>query len=222
MPIYVVGAKTASSFRAAAVDDGPASTDIDIRGQVSGSAADLARFVVQDVRGLAGATPRMLYLTGDKNRDVVMRVLAEGGVELETLRVYETRESPEFETRLSLVLEVAPKGASTSFSFSLLLLLFFWVLIVHSKDAMYWWIVYFAPSTAGFVTPILAKYFHLVGSGTTEGSENLIPARIAAIGPTTREFLLDQLRLCVDIMAQKPTPEGLVSALENHDEALLV
>ena len=110
-------------------DDGPALIDIDIRGQASGSASDLARFVVQDVRGVAGATLRMLYLTGDRNRDVVMRVLAEGGVGLETLRVYDTRESPQFETRLSLVLEVAPKGAPASFSFSL----FFVVLTDHSR-----------------------------------------------------------------------------------------
>lgn len=108
VPIYVVGAKTAFSFRAAVALDNDDPSSIDIRGQDSGNAAELGKFILEDVRGLSSV--KMLYLMGDRNRDTVVRVLGEGGVGLETLRVYETQACPEFERRLGVVLEAAPKG----------------------------------------------------------------------------------------------------------------
>ncbi len=107
--IYVVGEKTASSLRnifAQSTDIDPGS--IDIRGQESGSAANLATFILSDVHGRSGT--KLLCLTGDKNRDTISRMLSGENMRLEPLQVYRTHESSSIESRLSSILEMAPKG----------------------------------------------------------------------------------------------------------------
>lgn len=107
--VYVVGEKTSSSLRnifAQYNDIDPGS--IDIRGQESGSAANLADFILSDLHGRTGT--KLLYLTGDKNRDTISRMLSGENMRLEPLQVYRTQESPAIESRLTSVLEIAPKG----------------------------------------------------------------------------------------------------------------
>jgi uroporphyrinogen-III synthase len=53
---------------------------------------------------------KLLYLTGDKNRDTLPNILTEGGITLEALQVYETVGSPRFEEQLLCVLDDAAKG----------------------------------------------------------------------------------------------------------------
>lgn len=83
------------------------------------------------------------------------------------------------------------------------------------------------------MTPILSKHFYFesteteteiqptpsnLNSNTTHQQEqHLIRTKIAAIGPTTRDFLHDELGLRVHVMAQKPTPEDVVSVVTNCD-----
>jgi uroporphyrinogen-III synthase len=106
MPFYVVGAKTASSLREVftTLDLGW----VDIRGDESGNAANLATFILADLHGKAGA--KLLYLTGDKNRDTVTRILEDNNIELELLQMYKTQGSPTFGSNISLALESSPKG----------------------------------------------------------------------------------------------------------------
>lgn len=78
----------------------------DVRGTESGTAERLARFIVQDAK----RGERLLYLTGDKNRDTLPRVVREGlGGEdvLQELRVYATRGVENFEHTLARALEGA-------------------------------------------------------------------------------------------------------------------
>jgi uroporphyrinogen-III synthase len=65
--------------------------------------------ILSDLHGASGT--KLLYLTGDKNRDTITRMLSEKNVELELLQVYRTQGSSSFESRLSSVLETASKGA---------------------------------------------------------------------------------------------------------------
>ncbi|KIY67528.1 tetrapyrrole biosynthesis, uroporphyrinogen III synthase [Cylindrobasidium torrendii FP15055 ss-10] len=69
-----------------------------------------------------------------------------------------------------------------------------------------WWIVFFAPSAADFVWPYIREYF----KGTA--------LKIAAIGPTTSNFLRDKLHLEVHVTASQPTPEALHSSIVHFDE----
>ena len=78
----------------------------DVRGTESGTAERLAHFIVQDAK----RGERLLYLTGDKNRDTLPRVVREGlGGEdvLQELRVYATRGVENFEHTLARALEGA-------------------------------------------------------------------------------------------------------------------
>ena len=78
----------------------------DVRGTESGTAERLAHYIVQDAKG----GERLLYLTGDKNRDTLPRIVRDGlgGVEiLEELRVYATRGVENFEHTLIRALEGA-------------------------------------------------------------------------------------------------------------------
>ncbi|KAI9061860.1 tetrapyrrole biosynthesis uroporphyrinogen III synthase [Trametes sanguinea] len=196
IPFYAVGAATASALSSIGTEY-PSSpyAPHDIRGGAeSGTAEKLAHFIVADVaRSPAQGSRTLLYLTGDKNRDTLPKILGEGGLELESLQVYATQGSTTFEADLQHKLnESAPDTAGP------------------------WWIVYFAPSAAKSVSPTIDKYFD---SPRTSGSSSSAKrrARIAAIGPTTSTFLREELGMEVTVVAEKPTPEALSEGIADWE-----
>ncbi|KAI0632717.1 tetrapyrrole biosynthesis uroporphyrinogen III synthase [Trametes polyzona] len=196
VPFYVVGNGTASALSsiATAFPESPY-VPRDIRGGAeSGTAEKLARFIVSDLPNTGSR--RLLYLTGDKNRDTLPKALGEAGIELESLQVYATQGSSKFEEDLKVALGEVPPGTES------------------------WWIVHFAPSAAATVAPTLERCFAIPAA---HGSQS-IPrrhARVAAIGPTTATFLRDELHLEVAVVSDKPTAdalsEGVVEWDRNHD-----
>jgi len=76
----------------------------DVRGTESGTAERLAHYIVRDLAARKGE--RLLYLTGDKNRETLSRVVGEGLDEdvLIELRVYATRGVRDFESLLARAL----------------------------------------------------------------------------------------------------------------------
>jgi len=191
----------------------PFKSEIDIRGQASGNAAALSPFILSDIKE---SPAKLLYLTGDKNRDTLTNFLSEGGISLEALQVYVTEGSPRFEEQIAHVLDEIPRKPLPP----------------------HWWIVYFAPSAAAFVTPILRKYFDFEDLDSTLSSSSnptdvISPTeatqpqpmamkshrstKVAAIGPSTNAFLLDNLGIRVHAMAHKPTPEEILIAIEAED-----
>lgn len=112
MPFYVVGESTASALRAtlAAYDDLGLEPP-DVRGQGSGNAAALGAFIVDDVKD---RPVKLLYLTGDKNRDTLPSILADGGLSLLSVQVYMTQGSSTFGTTLDSRLKEADDGILTS------------------------------------------------------------------------------------------------------------
>ncbi|KAL1674571.1 tetrapyrrole biosynthesis, uroporphyrinogen III synthase [Schizophyllum commune] len=187
-PFYAVGRATAVALRAIA--DSPAAPR-DIRGEESGTGEQLARFIVEDVAredAERGHPARLLYLTGDKNRDTVPTILTEAGISFEPLQVYGTCGAPDFEQRL----DEALAGLSS--------------------DSTEHWVVFFAPSSTDFALPYLHERFELrreaeSASGTRKA------ARIAAIGPMSSEHILRERHLHVDAVASKPSPPQLVEAI---------
>lgn len=98
MRFYVVGPATAAALLAR-LPNPPE----DVRGRESGTAEQLARYIVHD----ATREERLLYLTGDKNRETLPRIVQEGlgeGV-LRELRVYATRGVRDFESSLTRALQ---------------------------------------------------------------------------------------------------------------------
>ncbi|KXN90407.1 Uroporphyrinogen-III synthase [Leucoagaricus sp. SymC.cos] len=199
VPFYVVGKGTANAleeFRVLCSDSG-SDVNLDIRGQDTGTGEQLARFVLEDILGGSGSgTSTLLYLTGDKNRDTVPKILSpeEGQgrkIELEALQVYETHGSTNFESNLkSLVAE-------------------------NYKDNN-WWIVFFAPSSADFAYPKLLKHFIFTPNETPlelDDPPHLLTAKVAAIGYVTSAHLEEELKIRVDAIATKPSAEALSTAI---------
>ena len=103
IPFYVVGEATEQALLS--IRDivgkypGYAPAQANIRGAAStGTSEKLARLIVDDLEGAPqeDARRRLLYLTGDKNRDTLPRILEQGGARAEPLQVYETHGSATF------------------------------------------------------------------------------------------------------------------------------
>ncbi|KAL1756181.1 tetrapyrrole biosynthesis, uroporphyrinogen III synthase [Schizophyllum commune] len=187
-PFYAVGRATAVALRAIA--DSPAAPR-DIRGEESGTGEQLARFIVEDVAredAERGHPARLLYLTGDKNRDTVPTILTEAGILFEPLQVYGTCGAPDFEQRLDEALADL------------------------SPDSTEQWVVFFAPSSTDFALPYLHKRFELRREANSAFGTRKA-ARIAAIGPMSSDHIFRERLLHVDAVAAKPSPAQLVEAI---------
>jgi uroporphyrinogen-III synthase len=177
-----------------------------IRGSsATGTSERLAHFILEDLSAKESAK-KLLYLTGDKNRDVLPNILKSGNVELESLQVYETQGSSNFANDLDEAIQTLPSGITLGPS------AYFERIWLTSLDPERWWIIFFAPSAAEFVTPILRNVFDLP---MLDAPTSQVPpiVRLAAIGPTTSAFLKDRLKMRVDVVAPKPTPVELAGAI---------
>ncbi|RDX46079.1 tetrapyrrole biosynthesis uroporphyrinogen III synthase [Lentinus brumalis] len=201
IPFYTVGQATASALSAIR-DSFPSSPygPNDIRGAAeSGSSEKLAHFIVSDLsaRPEDARGRKLLYLTGDKNRDTLPKILTDAGIGLDSLQVYATQGSSRFEEDLANALE----GVQDP-----------------ERDES-WWIVHFAPSSAKHTLPILSKHFDMPANVKIEGQKTntLRRARLAAIGPTTSTYLEAELHLRVDVVAEKPNPDALAAGIASWD-----
>lgn len=199
VPFYAVGEATSVALRNLS-EKIPLYTPRDIRGgSETGTAERLAGFILKD-RPSDESSRKLLYLTGDKNRDTLPRILESAGVALDPLQVYATQGSSMFPRDLSLALEC-----------------------VKEEGSSWGWIVYFAPSVAEFVTPILRNHFILPAvNSSTEYCAQLSEqhhVKIAAIGPTTESFLQQTLKLSVAVTARNPKADDLADAVVQHDDA---
>ncbi|PBK80575.1 tetrapyrrole biosynthesis, uroporphyrinogen III synthase [Armillaria gallica] len=161
-PFYVVGKATASTLRSSM-------PNADIRGESSGTAEQLANFILAEP---PRPPTKLLYLTGDKNRDTLPNILGGAGVSLHSLKVYETQGSSTFSLQLKEIVPVRP--------------------------TVPWWIVFFAPSAAEFVLPFLREQFDLdtvkvavIGPTTATFLREILGLRVDAIPtkPSAEELL---------------------------------
>lgn len=170
--------------------------------------------VISEASGATGHSARkkrgakLLHLTGDKNRETLGKILADGGIEVDAVQVYETRGSPSFGPALKSAISSNSKGVSMHPRIAYRVFL--------TSLAKSWWIVFFAPSGADYTLPSLREHFVLPVIGTQQTVKKKGPpaARIAAIGPTTATYLTDVLSLKVDAVAQKPGPADLATAIK--------
>ncbi|KAI6009784.1 tetrapyrrole biosynthesis, uroporphyrinogen III synthase [Pisolithus microcarpus] len=226
IPFYVVGEVTAEAARELGkrLPHGLGPTDVRGRSE-AGSAEQLARFILED--GDVSESKKMLYLTGDKNRDTMSRILNQGGVGLEELQVYETRGSSTFAHDLEDALRRAGLYGVTEASCwpnHTRIGLSLPICLPDDANKAWGWIVFFAPSAARHVYPTLRDHFffrRLVDTGGVDelGHGRKEIAKVAAIGPTTASSLRDELGLRVDVVAPKPTTAELASAIVGFDSA---
>jgi uroporphyrinogen-III synthase len=136
VPFYVVGKGTAGAFEEFRELCSNLSLDtkleLDLRGQESGTGEQLAHFILGDISksrsrsnndGVAedAHSVTLLYLTGDKNRDTIPKILSasspndEGrtptlNIDLDEVQVYETHGASDFENNLSSLMTQPHKG----------------------------------------------------------------------------------------------------------------
>ena len=86
-------------------------TPTDIRGaSESGTGERLAHFILDELGKREMLNPKLLYLTGDKNRDTLPNILRNGGVEMDFLPVYETQPCSNFAANLQTVVSTSDTG----------------------------------------------------------------------------------------------------------------
>ena len=75
-------------------------------------AQQLAHFILSDLsaRTDGSMARRLLYLTGDKNRDTLPNILTSAGIVLDALHVYATHGSPSFPHGLENAIENVQAG----------------------------------------------------------------------------------------------------------------
>jgi uroporphyrinogen-III synthase len=191
IPFYVIGEATAAALIGETYNLGPLAPRI-IRGaSETGTSERLARFILHDLPASTREGTKLLYLTGDKNQDMLPSIIENERVELDYVKVYETQGSHTFGEDLTRA--------------------------IRSNHAVgdHWWIVFFAPSTAEFAAPILEQSFDLPKITIPE-SMYMAPVRLAAIGPTTYEYLINRLHLRVAVCSPKPTAMVLAGAVSSY------
>ena len=220
MPFYAIGEATASAAAELRAAWPSRLIPGDIRGQAqSGTADQLAYFILNDLSArVEGSTARrLLYLTGDKNRDTLPNILTSGGIVLDALQVYATHSSPSFPHDLKNAIENVQAGKWPVEMFNSLKCRQLRERIDPSQS--WGWVVFFAPSAAEQVLPTLLDQFQFQGidSSTPGFVGNKQRVRIAVIGPTTASFMRDTLKLHVDVVAPRPTSKDLASAIAAFD-----
>lgn len=134
----------------------------------------------------------VLFLTGETRRDVLPRMLmdeglGEGRVQVDEMVVYQTRELEEFEFCFKAVLgRTGEKGGR--------------------------WVVVFSPTAGKGMLRGLGWLDE--GTGRVRGTIGERNTFVACIGPTTREYLDREFGFEADVVAEKPSPQGVRDGIE--------
>jgi uroporphyrinogen-III synthase len=195
MPLYVVGPATANGVRAL-------NLPCQVLGENTGNGEALADFILswhatlsRDVTHLNGNKLPLLFLVGEQRRDIIPKALQSEDlpyhqqIRVTELIVYETGEMATFEEDFTNLIRAA-----------------------KSKRVKEQWVVVFSPqgceamlNALGWLDPKTGEF----SSGMREVMSGPMKTRVATIGPTTRDFLLEELGFEADVCAKTPSPEGV-------------
>lgn len=200
--LYVVGPATERALRAVR-DERCAGCGV--YGGEAGSGEVLARIMLgggrgegtYDVREMGGGRKkRALFLVGEKRRDVIPRMLMDAKLEeeeriqVDEVEVYRTGELEEFEFHFTQSL-------------------------ARMEPETVRWVVVFSPTAGEGI---------LTGLGWLNKASGRVKACIrdpgtrtfvACIGPTTRDYLVQEFGFEPDVVAKKPSPQGVKEGIES-------
>ena len=165
----------------------------EVKGAEAGNGEKLARLILESYQpGIEGVRESLLFLVGEKRRDVIPRILMDdqlGGrrIEVEEVVVYETGVRESFEGEFRDVIETTRKEADR-------------------------WVVVFSPAGCEAMLKVLGLLNEKTGK-VSEG-RRMEGVRVASLGPTTRDFLKDTFAFAVDVCAEEPSPEGVLRGIE--------
>lgn len=189
LPFYVVGPATARGLRAL-------SLQCPILGEESGNGEVLSKFILEHYNSLVGPKLPILFLVGEQRRDIIPKTLQSPNLSKE--RYTPVDEVVVYET-----------GEMLSFRED------FGTIVASNKDAgvVQQWVVVFSPTGGKAMLETLGKAGD-IGDTNKSLDQDGCRTYIAAIGPTTREYLA-KFGYEPDVCAKKPSPEGVGNGIED-------
>lgn len=193
IPLYVVGPATARGLKAL---DLPCP----ILGEETGNGEALSSFILQHYNSLYPGieNPRILFLVGEKRRDVIPKTLQsedlppEKRSQVHEVVIYETGEMQSFKTNFSSLWSENVR--------------------VGKKRQ---WIVVFSPTGCRAMLESLDLLD--VETGRARPSTSPRTILIATIGPTTRDYLVNEFGFTPDVCAAQPSPEGIAEGIRSFN-----
>lgn len=205
MPLYVVGPATARGVRAFGLP-------CPVLGEESGNGESLARSILDyhqtissDVTHLQDRKLPLLFLVGEQRRDIIPKTLqsedlppAERIPVVEVI-VYETGEMATFEEDFTALVQQGKRAQVAE-----------------------QWVVVFSPQGCEAMLHALGWLEEKDGKfseARREVAMGSMRTMIATIGPTTRDFMIEQFGFEPDVCAASPSAESLVAAIEAFSQA---
>ena len=204
MPMYVVGPATAASVKSLGLP-------CPVVGQHTGNGEALADFILdwhytlqREVTHLDGRKLPLLFLVGEQRRDIIPKTLQSEQlpyheqIQVVELIVYETGEMATFEEDFTSLVRQA-KAAKV-------------------KEQ---WVVVFSPQGCEAMLSGLGWLDEKSGNfnpGLKEVMSGPMKTRVATIGPTTRDYLRQELGFETDVCAETPSPEGLGERIQDFED----
>lgn len=192
IPLYVVGPATARGLRALGLQ-------CPILGEETGNGDALSTSILEHYNSLyqEASKPRILFLVGEKRRDVVPKTLQadelppKKRLKVDELVIYETGEMLTFKSDFSSI----------------------WKKNTES-GAAHQWVVVFSPTGC----KAMLESLDILDEETGKLKYNATPRKtlIATIGPTTRDYLLNDFGFSPDVCAEKPSPEGVANGIKSY------
>lgn len=189
LPLYVVGPATARGLRAL-------NLRCPILGEETGNGEALAGFILEHYNSLYPGIPNppILFMVGDKRRDIIPRTLqseqlpSDRSARVDELVIYETGEMRSFKSNFTDIWQAnAVSGRKCQ------------------------WIVVFSPTGCQAMLESLGLLD--VETGKAKKIASGRDVLILTIGPTTRDYLMNEFDFVPDVVAEKPSPEGIAEGI---------
>ncbi|CAO2654408.1 Nn.00g111410.m01.CDS01 [Neocucurbitaria sp. VM-36] len=189
LPLYVVGPATARGLRAL-------NLRCPILGEETGNGETLAAYILEHYNSIysGAANPPILFLVGDKRRDIIPKTLQDEKLgsrvsKVDEVVIYETGEMQSFKAEFSTIWQNNANQGSKS-----------------------QWVVVFSPTGCRAMLESLRLLDAKTGKAEPGARQGDI--FVATIGPTTRDYLLHEFGFTPDVCAEKPSPEGIAEGIK--------
>ncbi|EPE03654.1 uroporphyrinogen-iii synthase [Ophiostoma piceae UAMH 11346] len=189
VPVYSVGPATTRALKAV-----PQEPALQVSGEHTGNGEDLAYYIQDTYTALPRPDQnnnKLLFLVGDKRRDIIPKVMASGKARDGSSRT------------VIPVDEVVVYGTGEMASFGE----DFRRLLDETQGRPVRWVVVFSPTGCDSMLRELGKQ----GSSTSGGIQG--KTYVATIGPTTRAYLQDTFGYEPDVCAAEPSPQGILRGI---------
>ncbi|KAK4194100.1 tetrapyrrole biosynthesis, uroporphyrinogen III synthase [Triangularia verruculosa] len=186
IPVYSVGPATTRALKAV-----PQVPSLQVFGSHTGNGEILAPYILDHYRAWykdRESVPPLLFLVGDKRRDIIPKVLTGAGWQVDEVVIYGTGEMKSFRDDFAQRLET-------------------------TSDRPRRWVVVFSPSGCD---SMLSALDLLDEGGKAKPKESNRSTYIATIGPTTRDHLIHNFGYDPEVSAEHPSPEGVWNAITGY------